>query len=98
MQRRLFIYNFIFGCAPKCQSFFLVLFLVEIMKLYSVSDGPPSLSCRMVLKALDVPFDLVPVNFNTGEHLTENYHKVKYKFLRLKTNKSFILHNFVGTL
>lgn len=47
------------------------------MKLYSVSDGPPSLACRMVLKALKVPFELINVNFNIGEHLTDEYFKVK---------------------
>lgn len=46
------------------------------MKLYAVSDGPPSLACRMVLKALKVPFELVNVNYNIGEHLTEAYAKV----------------------
>lgn len=47
------------------------------MKLYAVSDGPPSLACRMVLKALNIPFELIPVNFNTGEHLTDEYFKVE---------------------
>lgn len=46
------------------------------MKLYAVCDGPPSLSCRMTLKHLNIPFELVEVNFNTGEHLTEEYAKV----------------------
>lgn len=59
----------------------MVLFLVQLktMKLYAVSDGPPSLACRMVLKALNLPFDLIPVNFNIGEHLTEEYFKVTMK-------------------
>lgn len=54
------------------------LFLTEIttMKLYSVSDGPPSLAVRMTLKALNIPFELVDVIFNNGEHLTEEYAKV----------------------
>lgn len=46
------------------------------MKLHGVSDGPPSLACRMVLKALNIPFELVDVNFNAGEHLTDDYFKV----------------------
>jgi len=46
------------------------------MKLYAVCDGPPSLSCRMTLKHLNIPFELVEVNFNTGEHLTEEYAKL----------------------
>lgn len=46
------------------------------MKLYAVCDGPPSLACRMTLKHLNIPFELVEVNFNVGEHLTEDYAKV----------------------
>lgn len=46
------------------------------MKLYGVSDGPPSFACRMVLKALNIPHELVPVNYNVGEHLTDEYFKV----------------------
>lgn len=48
------------------------------MKLHSVSDGPPSLACRMVLKALNIPFELVNVNYNIGEHLTDEYAKVNF--------------------
>lgn len=50
------------------------------MKLYSVSDGPPSLACRMTLKALNIQFELVPINFNIGEHLTDEYFKVIKNF------------------
>lgn len=46
------------------------------MKLYAVNDGPPSLACRMALEHLKIPFELVEVNFNVGEHLTEDYAKV----------------------
>lgn len=46
------------------------------MKLYSVEDGPPSLACRMAFKYLNVPFELVDVIYNVGEHLTEEYAKV----------------------
>lgn len=48
------------------------------MKLYAVSDGPPSLACRMTLKHLKVPFELVEVNFNEGAHLTDDYAKVNF--------------------
>lgn len=47
------------------------------MKLYAVSDGPPSFACRMVLKELNIPYELVPVNYNIGEHLTDEYFKVE---------------------
>ncbi|XP_026467568.1 glutathione S-transferase 1-like [Ctenocephalides felis] len=43
------------------------------LKLYSVSDGPPSLAVRMTLKALDIPFELVEVDFAAGAHMTEEY-------------------------
>ncbi|XP_031833176.2 GST-containing FLYWCH zinc-finger protein [Nomia melanderi] len=46
------------------------------MKLYSVSDGPPSLSCRQALKALGVEYELVDVDFGKGEHMTEEYEKL----------------------
>ncbi|CAH0582954.1 unnamed protein product [Chrysodeixis includens] len=46
------------------------------LKLYSVSDGPPSLACRQVFAALDVPFELVNVIFNNGEHMTDDYAKM----------------------
>lgn len=46
------------------------------MKLYGVSDGPPSISCRMAFKHLNIPFELVDVDFNIGAHLTEAYAKV----------------------
>lgn len=46
------------------------------MKLYGVSDGPPSLAVRMALKALDIPFELISVDFIKGEHMTEDYAKV----------------------
>lgn len=54
------------------------------MKLYAVSDGPPSLAVRMALKALDVPFELIGVNFNAGEHLTDDYAKVYWRKFNLK--------------
>ncbi|XP_011197016.1 uncharacterized protein Gst1_1 isoform X1 [Zeugodacus cucurbitae] len=46
------------------------------MKLYAVSDGPPSLSVRMVLKALNIPYELVNIDFIAGEHMTEDYAKM----------------------
>ena len=51
---------------------------ISNMKLYSVSDGPPSLACRQALKALKIDYDLIDVDFGKGEHMTEEYAKVKY--------------------
>ncbi|XP_046967416.1 glutathione S-transferase 1-1 [Vanessa cardui] len=43
------------------------------LKLYGVSDGPPSLSVRQALKWLDIPFELINVDFGKGEHMTAEY-------------------------
>ncbi|CRK88331.1 CLUMA_CG002110, isoform A [Clunio marinus] len=43
------------------------------MKLYSVEDSPPSTACRMLLKYLKIPFEVVEVDFFAGEHLNEEY-------------------------
>lgn len=46
------------------------------MKLYSVSDGPPSLACQQLLKALDIEYELINVDFGKSEHLTKEYEEV----------------------
>jgi len=43
------------------------------MKLYAVSDGPPSLSVRMLLKSLDLKYELKNVDYCSGEHMTNEY-------------------------
>lgn len=48
------------------------------MKLYVVSDGPPSLAVRMAIKALTIPCEEVNVDYIASEHMTESYAKVKY--------------------
>ena len=49
------------------------------MKLYAVSDGPPSLAVRMTLQALNIPFGLVNVDYCASEHMTDDYAKVIQK-------------------
>ncbi|XP_022218260.1 uncharacterized protein LOC111071301 [Drosophila obscura] len=49
---------------------------VYTMKLYAVSDGPPSLAVRMTLKALDIEYQLINVDFCALEHRTEDYAKM----------------------
>ncbi|XP_025832350.1 glutathione S-transferase 1-1 [Agrilus planipennis] len=44
--------------------------------LHAVSDGPPSIAVRMALKALNVDYKLVNVDFIKGEHMTEEYAKM----------------------
>ncbi|XP_034660818.1 glutathione S-transferase 1-1 isoform X2 [Drosophila subobscura] len=46
------------------------------MKLYAVSDGPPSLAVRMTMKALDMNYQLINVDFCALEHRTEDYAKM----------------------
>lgn len=46
------------------------------MKLYAVSDGPPSLAVRMLLKAINKKYELVNVDYCVGEHMTEAYAKM----------------------
>ncbi|XP_039151690.1 glutathione S-transferase 1-1 isoform X3 [Drosophila simulans] len=46
------------------------------MKLYAVSDGPPSLAVRMCLKALDIQYQLINVDFCAMEHRSEEYSKI----------------------
>lgn len=57
------------------------------MKLYGVSDGPPSLAVRMTLKALNVPFELVPVDYIASEHMTDEYAKVRHNPELLKPRR-----------
>nr|AWX68896.1 glutathione S-transferase unclassified 1 [Heortia vitessoides] len=44
-----------------------------VLKLYAVSDGPPSLSVRQALTHLDIPFELISVDFGAGDHMTPEY-------------------------
>ncbi|XP_012276649.1 glutathione S-transferase 1 [Orussus abietinus] len=46
------------------------------MKLYSVSDGPPSLACRQALAALKLDYELIDVDFGKGEHMTKEYEQL----------------------
>lgn len=46
------------------------------MKLYAVSDGPPSLAVRMCLKALNIPYELHNVDYIASEHMSEEYAKM----------------------
>ncbi|EDW68176.1 uncharacterized protein Dvir_GJ22689, isoform A [Drosophila virilis] len=49
---------------------------IYTMKLYAVSDGPPSLAVRMTLKALDIQYQLINVDFCALEHRTADYAKM----------------------
>jgi len=43
------------------------------MKLYAVSDGPPSLAVRMTLKVLDIQHELINLDYMAGDHMTQQY-------------------------
>lgn len=62
------------------------------MKLYAVSDGPPSLAVRMTLKALEIQYQLVNVDFCALEHRTEDYAKVRDKVFQVKMQ--FLIERF----
>lgn len=47
-----------------------------VLKLYVVPEGPPSLSVRQALTMLEIPFELINVDYNQGEHMTAEYAKV----------------------
>ncbi|XP_022905921.1 glutathione S-transferase 1-1 [Onthophagus taurus] len=47
-----------------------------VIKLYSVSDGPPSLAVRQCLKAINLDYTLINVDFGAGDHMTEEYAKL----------------------
>ncbi|XP_059053533.1 glutathione S-transferase 1-1 [Achroia grisella] len=44
-----------------------------VLKLYAVCDGPPSLSVRQLLAKLELPFDLIDVDYCAGDHRTPEY-------------------------
>lgn len=46
------------------------------MKLYGVCDGPPTLAVRLALAALDIPYEMIWVDYCKGEHMTEEYAKM----------------------
>ncbi|XP_052864517.1 glutathione S-transferase 1 [Anopheles cruzii] len=46
------------------------------MKLYAVSDGPPSLAVRMCLQVLNIPYEHISVDYGKAEHLTDAYEKM----------------------
>lgn len=58
---------------------------MSVLKLYSVSDGPPSLAVKMVLEVLKVPYENIEVDFVAGEHISEDYAKVILHSLNLKS-------------
>ncbi|KAJ9576861.1 hypothetical protein L9F63_006560, partial [Diploptera punctata] len=49
--------------------------IMASLKLYSVSDSPPTLAVRLALKALNIDHTIVDIDFAAGEHLTDDYAK-----------------------
>ncbi|XP_063243439.1 glutathione S-transferase 1 [Bacillus rossius redtenbacheri] len=69
------------------------------LKLYSVSDSPPTLAVRMLLAALDLPHELVDVDFAAGEHLTESYAQINpQKEVPCIDDNGFLLSESVAIL
>lgn len=67
------------------------------MKLYALLDGPPSIAVRMVFKALDIPYELVGVDYQRGEHLKGHYAQVKFYLIYIANRKFFSIIIFLGT-
>lgn len=47
------------------------------LKLYALNAGPPSLAVMMCLKALDIKYELIPVDWFKDEHKSEEYANVR---------------------
>ncbi|XP_069357527.1 glutathione S-transferase 1-1 isoform X2 [Maniola hyperantus] len=47
-----------------------------VLKLYGVSEGPPTISVRQALTTLEIPFELINVDFGQGEHMTAEFAKM----------------------
>lgn len=50
------------------------------LTLYIVTDGPPSLAVMQTLKYLKLDYNLVKINFGSGEHMTEEFEKVSFRY------------------
>lgn len=46
------------------------------IKLYSVSDSPPTLAVRMALKYLNIEHEVINIDYAAGEHFSPEYIKV----------------------
>jgi len=69
------------------------------MKLYAVSDGPPSLAVRIALKALNIPYELKNVDYGASEHLTDEYAKLNpQKEIPVLDDDGFYLSESVAIL
>ncbi|XP_046406457.1 glutathione S-transferase 1-like isoform X1 [Ischnura elegans] len=69
------------------------------VRLYSVSDSPPTLAVRMALEALGVDHQLVDVDFANGEHLTEEYGKKNpQKEVPMLDDNGFLLSESIAIL
>lgn len=46
------------------------------MKLYGSVTSAPTLAVRMALKCLDIPYEMVMIDYFKGEHMTEQFAKM----------------------
>lgn len=46
------------------------------LKLHAVNGGPPSMATMMCMKALNLKYELIPIDWFKNEHKTEEYKKV----------------------
>lgn len=65
------------------------------LTLYAVSDGPPSLAVRMCLKALNLDYKHINVDFGLGEHMTDEFEKVFVMYFKTDYINCFAKHVFL---
>ena len=69
------------------------------MKLYAVSDGPPSSAVKMVLKYLNIPYEHIEVDYLKSEHMTESYAKLNpQKEIPVLDDDGFLLSESVAIM
>ncbi|XP_037029223.1 glutathione S-transferase 1-like [Bradysia coprophila] len=69
------------------------------MKLYVVSDGPPSLAVRMAIKALNIPCEEVNVDYIASEHMSDDYEKMNpQKEIPVLDDNGFYLSESIAIL
>jgi len=62
------------------------------IKLYSVSDSPPTLAVRMGLKYLDIDYETVNIDFGAGELITPGFLEVIHIYLHYHHNLKALKH------
>lgn len=69
------------------------------MKLYALTDGPPSVSVRILLEHLKIPYEFIYVKYYEGETLGEEFGKLNpQRELPVINDEGFLLSEHVAIL